>query len=131
MHRYTDLRHWIERLGYSRQEVSGISTRAQANKPTPETLQLLRAVVQRRVTQPALPGLATILRAYVKPQRMDVQYICLVTSGLIQLGKLGDKLALARQIKTVAERDFAGKEKRFAGVGLEGCASCLGWFGWP
>ncbi len=118
VHRYADLRHRIERLGYSRQEVSDIFTRAQANKPTPETLQLLRAAARRRAAQPALPGLASILRAYVNPQRMDVQYIYLVTSGLIHLWKLGDKLALARRIKTVAERDFAAKESRFARVGL-------------
>ena len=118
MHRYADLRHRIERLGYSRQEVSDIFARAQANKPTPETLHLLRAAARRRATQPALPGLTTILRAYVNPQRMDVQYIYLVTSGLIQLWKLGDKLALARRIKTAAERDFAAKKSRFAQVGL-------------
>jgi len=118
VHRYADLRHRIERLGYSRQDVSDIFTRAEAKKPTPETLQLIRAAALRRATQHASPGLATILRAYVTPQRMDVQYIYLVTSGLIQLWKLGDKLALARQIKTAAERDFAAKKSRFARVGL-------------
>ena len=44
--KYADLRHRIERLGYSKDEVANIFARAQAKKPTRETLQRIRAVAR-------------------------------------------------------------------------------------
>jgi hypothetical protein len=120
--KYADLRHRIERLGYSKDDVANIFARAQAKKPTRDTLQRIRAVAESRAAKmvPAstLPQTKTILRAYVDLQKSKVRRIYLVTTGMIQFWRLGEKLALARQIKKVAERDlFFAKEKRIAQVG--------------
>jgi hypothetical protein len=119
--KYADLRHRIERLGYSKDDVANIFARAQAKKPTRETLQRIRAAAETRaakVPPSTLPQTKTILRAYVDLQKSKVHRIYLVTTGMIQFWRLGEKLALARYIKKVAERDlFFAKEKRIAQVG--------------
>ena len=119
--KYADLRHRIERLGYSKDDVANIFARAQAKKPTRETLQRIRAAAETRaakVPPSTLPQTKTILRAYVDLQKSKVHRIYLVTTGMIQFWRLGEKLALARHIKKVAERDlFFAKEKRIAQVG--------------
>ena len=119
--KYADLRHRIERLGYSKDDVANIFARAQAKKPTRETLQHIRAAAETRaakVPPSTLPQTKTILRAYVDLQKSKVHRIYLVTTGMIQFWRLGEKLALARYIKKVAERDlFFAKEKRIAQVG--------------
>jgi len=69
--KYADLRRRVERLGYSKDEVSNIFARAQAKKPTRETLQHIRAAAELRaakVPPSALPQTKTILRAYVDLQ---------------------------------------------------------------
>jgi hypothetical protein len=119
--RYADLRRRVERLGYSKDEVANIFARAQAKKPTRETLQILRAQAERQGSlspAPALPQTKTILRAYVDLQKSKLHRIYLVSTGLVQLWKLDEKFALARQIKRVAERDlFFAKERRLAQFG--------------
>jgi len=119
--KYADLRRRVERLGYSKDEISNIFAQAQTKKPTRETLQRIRAAAETRAAKmppSALPQTKTILRAYVDLQKSKVHRIYLVTTGMIQFWRLGEKLALARYIKKVAERDlFFAKEKRIAQVG--------------
>ena len=122
MQKYADLRRRVDRLGYSKDEVTTIFTRAQAKKPTRETLQRIRSAAEGRAAlalpAPNLPNTKTILRAYVDLQKSKVHRIYIISTGLLQLWKLGDKLALARHLKKVAERDFFfAKEKRLAQVG--------------
>jgi hypothetical protein len=120
--RYADLRRRVERLGYSKDEVASIFERAKSKKPTRENLQKIRSAAQRKASltapAPGLPKTKTILRAYVDLQKSKLQRIYLISSGVIQFWKLGGKLARARYVKKVAERDlFFAKEKRIAQVG--------------
>jgi hypothetical protein len=120
--KYADLRRRVERLGYSKDEVSNIFVRAQSKKPTRETLQLVRAAAEQRAAMsrlsPGLPQTKTILRAYVDLQASKLRRIYIVSTGVVQFWKLRDKLALARQLKKTAERDlWMAKEKRLAQVG--------------
>jgi hypothetical protein len=120
--RYEQLRRRIERLGYSRDEINTIFARAEARKPTRQTLQLIRTEAEKKAAlappPKTLPQTKTILRAYVDLQKSKFQRIYLITSGVIQFWKFGEKRALALQLKKIAERDlFFAKEKRLAQVG--------------
>ena len=112
----------IERLGYSRDEVNNILTRAAAHKPTRENLQLIRARAETKAASLArptgLPTTKTILRAYVDLQKAKFQRLYLLSSGVLQFWRFREKRELAAHIKKAAERDlFFAKERRLAQVG--------------
>jgi hypothetical protein len=122
LQRYASLLKRVERLGYSRDEITTIFARADARKPTPQNLQRIRAEAERRAAlAPAPTGppkTKTIIRAYVDLQKSKLQRIYIITSGIVQFWKLREKYALAIRIKKVAERDlFYAKERRLAQVG--------------
>jgi hypothetical protein len=112
----------IERLGYTREQVNDILTRAAAHKPTRENLNLIRANAERRAANLAppreLPTTKTIIRAFIDLQKAEVYRIYLLSSGILQFWKFAEKRDLAARIKKAAERDlFYAKEKRLAQVG--------------
>ncbi len=120
--RFSNIQRRIQRLGYTREEVTNILARAQARKPSRENLQLIRATAEKKAAlappPKTLPQTKTIIRAYVALQKSKVQRIYLITSGVLQFWKFSEKRALAAQLKRVAERDFFyAKEKRLAQLG--------------
>jgi hypothetical protein len=120
--RYENLRKRIERLGYDKGDVEGVFARAAKQKPSRAVLDGIRREVQRHGRNAplpsALPAAKNILRAYVDLQKSRVHRIYLLSSGIVEPWKLSGKLALAAQLKRVAERDlFFAKEKRLAQLG--------------
>ena len=120
--RYENLRRRIERLGYDRGDVEAVFARAAKQKPSRAVLDSIRREVQRHgqigSLPSTLPAAKNILRAYVDLQKSRVHRIYLLSSGIIEPWKLSGKLALAAQLKRVAERDFfLAKEKRLAQLG--------------
>ena len=120
--RYENLRKRIERLGYDRGDVEAVFAQAAKQKPSRAVLDGIRRDVQRHGrTAPlpsTLPAAKNILRAYVDLQKARVHRIYLLSSGIVEPWKLSGKLALAAQLKRVAERDFFfAKEKRLAQLG--------------
>jgi hypothetical protein len=112
----------IERLGYTREQVNDILTRAAARKPTRGNLNLIRADAERRAANLAppreLPTTKTIIRAYVDLQEAKVYRVYLLSTGLLQFWRFAEKRDLAARIMKAAERDlFYAKEKRLAQVG--------------
>ena len=120
--RYENLRKRIERLGYDRGDVEAVFARAAKQKPSRAVLDSIRREVQRHGRSAplpsTLPAAKNILRAYVDLQKSRVHRIYLLSSGIVEPWKLSGKMALAAQLKRVAERDFFfAKEKRLAQLG--------------
>jgi hypothetical protein len=120
--RYENLRRRIERLGYDKGDVEAVFARAAKQKPSRAVLDGIRREVQRHGRLAPLPSKSpatkNILRAYVDLQKSRVHRIYLLSSGIVEPWKLSGKLALAAQLKRVAERDFFfAKEKRLAQLG--------------
>jgi hypothetical protein len=116
------MRRRVERLGYSREEVSRLFEVAQKRKPTRENLNAIRANIELRASLAPLPWelpqTKKIIRAYVDLQKTKLQRIYLISSGIIKFWKFSEKRALALRLKRIAERDlFYAKERRIAQVG--------------
>jgi hypothetical protein len=102
--KFEALRRRIERLGISRDDLRQIYRDAEARKPTPERLRLIRIEAARQaLAQPPtrLPQTKTIIRAYWGVQKTKVERVYLIVAGAatFQYGahkKIADQLRHAR-----------------------------------
>jgi hypothetical protein len=110
-------RQRVERLGFSRDDVRRIYQEAEARKPSPERLRIIRLDAARRALsqpQPQLPRAKTIIRAYVDVQKAKLQRVYLVVSGAVTLNYAENK-RLADKLRQTAERDLSlAKDRRLA-----------------
>ena len=115
--KYDSVRRRVERLGLTRDDVRQISRDAEARKPTPERLRLIRIDAERRaLSQPPtkLPQTKTIIRAYADVQKARLQRVYLIVAGAATF-QYGEHKKIADRLRQAAERDlFDAKEKRLA-----------------
>ena len=82
--KFEAVRRRIERLGISRDDLRQIYRDAEARKPTPERLRLIRIEAARQaLAQPPtqLPRTKTVIRAYLGVQKAKVERLYLIVAG--------------------------------------------------
>jgi hypothetical protein len=111
------MRRRVERLGFSRDDVRRIAQDAEAQKPTPERLRILRldAAHQALSRPPArLPQTKTVIRAYTDLQKAQLRRVYLVVSGAVTFNYAENK-RLADKLHHAAQRELAlAKDRRLA-----------------